>query len=164
MRRQQEADYWGIKTHAHVLYAHARTAGRTVPGFYCGSLSEWTRAAGWLSETWWYHGRRGGANRVSLNLQHMPSSSLLLHQYRRLWLARWGLQTEKREECRADCPPVAVPWCIYTCKSSIGRTGLFLWILLPWVVLIRLTDLCRKKRQREIRCASLQHQITSVEQ
>lgn len=81
MRRQQEADYWGIKR-VHT-YTHMRThmhRGHHISRIWLlsksGSHSEWTCLSDWLTKTLCYHGRRGGANRVSVNLIHITPPSL----------------------------------------------------------------------------------------
>lgn len=69
-------------------------------------LTDWLTV--WRIDWLWYHGRRGGADRIDLTHLTSPPSSYLS-------IEDWSMRI-------TGCPPAAVPWCIYTCKSRISHT------------------------------------------
>lgn len=84
-------------------------------------IARWRNLSDWLRL--WYHGRRGGADGVSLNVTH--PTSFLMPIFRRLWLVDEDYNKHSRvcgERGGSDCLRAAVPWCIYTCKGKISLT------------------------------------------
>lgn len=131
------------QAHVHICILSGYHSSRIWLAPRCGAPFEWTRVP--ERGTHWYHGRRGGANRVLLNIKHMtapPFFFLASPSKAAWWLVKNSGACINREECRADHPPAAaaaVPWYI---KSRISHTeGCFYGYPMPWVVLIRLPDI-----------------------
>lgn len=149
------------QAHVHICILSGYHSSRIWLAPRCGAPFEWTRVP--ERGTHWYHGRRGGANRVLLNIKHMTAppfffpcltikGCLMTCKKQRSVHKQRRVQSRPSACCCCCCPM------IHQVKNQ-PHGGLFLWIphalssinKAPWY-----SDYLCMKIQAEIRSTPLQ--------